>query len=207
MKDAGVLDAALLAQGWDSNVTGDTSLAIEDGRLVVRSSVGATTNEANVSFRHDGKVARITCKTNVEVSSFAGQSRFVWIRLFEPQWEGYYSAYAEWIQGELGASVQGTFADAGAGADLDAATSTIDVFPRVPAPPAGRRLPLVVEYVRSPTSFRVKLGDAENAHSPTSPGNPDVARVIFGGFTPAGPISDAYETRFDDIECVICDDR
>jgi hypothetical protein len=198
-KGAADVDAAVLAQGWDSNLVGNTSMAIEDGQLVLRSAGVKTDSydEANVSFRHDGKLARLTCTTNVVVSSFAGDSRYVQLRLYEPRWTPWFSAYALWEKGEVGAPTQGVYvADGG----------TADEFPaRKPAPPAGGKLPLLVELVSDPPSFRVQLGDVEIAHTPTPFGFPDIARVIFGTLTAPGTSAGPYEVRYDDIECIACD--
>lgn len=192
------VDAALATQGWDVFVRGTASLSIEDQRLVARSSgVGKElSDEANISFRHEGRIASITCKSKLELSTFDGQGRFFEARLFDTAlWDPFWFAYGEWRPGMIGAAVQGNRVNDG---------GSIDVFPRVSAPPAATKLPLLIEITREPSRVHLKLGEAEIDHQPTSPGNPEVARVIFGAFTGAGAGTGPYELRYDAIDCVVC---
>lgn len=196
-EDAGSVDAAL-ATGWQSFKAGNGTITIEDGRLLVGSPGIASSgkDEVNVSFRRDGVITRVTCTTQIEVSSFATDTRFVELRLIGPRWgSDNYTAYGRWSEGEWAVAVQGGLVDSG---------TVIDTYgSRVRAPATGQKLPLFVELTAEPQKFTVKLGDSESSVTTTPPGEVDFARVIIGALT-TEPDSGAYEIRYDDIECVTC---
>ena len=198
-KQSSDVDALLVTQGWNSNVIGNTSMAIENDQLVLRSTGVGTSiyDEANVSFRHDGKIAKITCNTNIAVSSFADNSRFVSMRLYEPRWEPWFEAYVQWTNGQVTAPTQGVYTGDGGRADIFPAPQA--------APPTNQKLALSLEVVSEPPSFHVKLGNLDIEHTPIAFGPPEVARVIFGTHTNPDSDAGAYEVRYDAIECIVCD--
>lgn len=195
-KGATDVDAALASAGWQSGQRGTATMEIANGELVLRTP-GTPLDEANVSFRRDGIITRVTCTTTVEVSSFSGQSRFVQMRLVGSEWgnDNYY-VWSEWRPEGLISGVQ-------ANPVLD--SGTVEAYSPLQASPAtNQKLALAFELTAEPPKFVANLGGKEMTVIPQRPpGAVDYARVIVGLDT-SSPGDGGFSTIFDDIECITC---